>query len=114
MITPLEMVAMRRQCGNSGHETPGNPRAMLRFGNHRKIKGLHKDTGLGLTKAGRNTLRGLIHSQKSRLAKSRAALRMAPVEPRESIPNAELALREMNPLRSPHRTIGSVTYEIVR
>lgn len=40
-VTELQRVAMRRQCGNRGQETPGTPREMLWFGNGHKVHGLH-------------------------------------------------------------------------
>lgn len=113
MYTHLEMEAMRRQCGNAGRETPGNPRAMIRFGNHRRVKGLHKDTGLGRTKAGRNTLRGLIHSHKANILKSRRLLNQALVLSREVIPMQEQSLRDMKVLRNAHRTLDAVVYTVV-
>ena len=114
MYTHLEMEAMRRQCGNAGRETAGNPRAMTRFGNHRRVKGLHKDTVLGRTKAGRNTLRGLIHSHKLNLLKGRRLLNRALVLPREIIPMAEQSLRGMTVLRTAHESISPVIYTVVR
>ncbi len=89
MYSHMEMEAMRRTCGDEGRETPGNPRAMCRFGNHRTVYGRHHDTGLGQTKDGRLYLRGKEHSLKIRRQRAIRELNKAPVVSRIIIPLVE-------------------------
>ncbi len=80
MITGLERLAMLRQCGNAGKETPSDPRQMLRFGNSRKVHGRHFDTGLGRNAKERHSLRGMAFKLKMNARDAKRLLRSAPVE----------------------------------
>lgn len=68
MVTELERIAMRRQCGNSGKETPRNPYAMVRFGNHNRIRDASLiGSRFGETAKGKKILRAILHNARKRV-----------------------------------------------
>lgn len=67
MVTELERIAMRLQCGNAGKETPRNPFAMVRFGNHNRIRDASLiGSRFGATAKGKKVLRAILHNARKR------------------------------------------------